>query len=110
LIDYEAPGTALDDGYEYGVEVAGIGLIDVEITTPWGQTVAVNEFVPADWEFGDFFEVSRGPLVFESYMDWNGMPWVELWWDWISQNQWESLDTGLTGIVVTYEGGSWNES
>jgi len=67
LINYEAPGTALDDGYEYGVEVAGIGLIDVEITTPWGQTVAVNEFVPADWEFGDYIEGSRGPLGAENY-------------------------------------------
>lgn len=46
LINYEAPGTALDDGYEYGVEVAGVDMgvdfevigvdiLDVEITTPW---------------------------------------------------------------------------
>jgi len=33
---------ALDEGYEYGVEVAGIGFIDVEITTPWGQPVHIT--------------------------------------------------------------------
>jgi hypothetical protein len=105
VIDYEAPGTALDDGYEYGVEVAGLWMLNVTITTPWGQTVSVEDFVPPDWVFGDYLEVSRGPVQFESYMGWDGFPRVEFWWSWLSQSQWESLDTGLTDIEVTLQAG-----
>jgi hypothetical protein len=102
-IDYGAPGTE-DDHYEYGVRIGGRLLQNVEIVTPWSATFASADCLPPTWPGGDFSGES-GNAEFETGMD-EGIPWISVGWE-PDSSQWSSLDSGGTGLVVFYAGGTW---
>jgi hypothetical protein len=98
-IDYGAPGTSLDNRYEYGVTIGGRVLQNVEIVTPWGGTFASADYLPPTWPGGDF-SGEIGNLEFETGMD-EGIPWIWVGWE-LESSQWPLLDSGVTGLTVFY--------
>jgi len=102
-IDYEVPGTALDDAREYCIEVVGRGIREIEITTPWNETVTLSDILPAAWNGLDDINVSRGALELdvEGHGPAGEMSYF-IGWGWLTDGQWDSLDSGVTMITVTY--------
>ena len=53
---------------------------------------------------------ARGAMELEAGTDDAGVPEIELGWDWLSEDQWATLNMPgrMTSIAVTYQGGSWS--
>jgi hypothetical protein len=100
-IDYGVPSEFRDDACIYGLDITGAGITSIEITTPWGQSHELGELLPAGWNGQDYVETQRGALRFraDSY---GGLTWYEFDWEWLSDSQWASLDTGQTTVAVMY--------
>jgi len=106
-INYEVVGLN-DDAYQYDIDIEGEGLLAAEVTTPWGEQVDTVTLL-AGWDGQGWYEVTRGPLVVEAGFD-NGTLELEIYWDWLSDDQWASLDAGQTAITISGAGGVlWDE-
>ena len=103
-IDYEYPGPG-DDDYIYCVEVEGIALTGMHVTTPWDEDFDTVCILPDPWDGSDF-EYEDGNLWFWAGIE-HGSMWLEFEWDGLSPGQWADLETGQTDISVTYTGGTW---
>ena len=108
-IDYEVPRNPLDDHHEYWVIVSGTGITDVQVTTPWGYSIGLDDLLPPNWTEQDVVELDRGAIEFSAGEE-DGLPTFEFSWELLTDAQWASLDTGQTTIAVTYTGGTWNAS
>lgn len=106
-IDYQTP-LSTDDGYEYGFAAIGLGLTDIRLITPWGQTVKLSDLAPADWDGWTPFQVYRGAIDARAQSDGQGMR-LSVAWQWLTDEQWASL-SAATQAMVSYIGGSWSAS
>ena len=89
----------------YAVEVQGIGLARLEITTPWGAEFDSATYLGPSWNglpaqfqvagFAFSADLSGGQNVFR----------VE-WWG-LGGGQWADIETGTTQLDVTRVGGTW---
>ncbi len=104
-LDYEAPGTR-DDDREFGIEVWGQDLTNLQITTPWNAKFDASKYLPDGWA-GEDFEYETRTFWFETGTD-GDQQWMETEWEGLSARQWARLDTGNAEIAVTYIGGTWN--
>jgi len=106
-IDYEAPGSALDDEFEYHVGVLGATIVNIEYSTPWGETLSSADHLPPAWS-GEYVFKVVGNLELEAGTE-DGNRWMDASWD-LESEQWEALDTADTQIQVFYPGGIWTGS
>jgi len=102
-INYHTPERPGDDVYEYGLEFDGVGITDIEITTPWGEAYDLAALVPAGWNGQGYVEVQRGALDFDFERDpESAWTWCDFGWKWLSASQWASLGTAQTLVSITY--------
>jgi hypothetical protein len=107
-IDYSVSGFTRDDSHEYWVEVVGVGITDVEVQTPWGETVSASEFLPPGWA-GEFVWADRGQIEFDAGEDDDGL-WIEICWCGLADSQWAAL-SGTSTVTVTHGAGTtWSQS
>jgi len=98
-----------DDAYVYGIDIYGMGLLAAEVTTPWGEYVDTAAML-ADWNGQGWGDSSRGALWVDASYNGGEME-LEIWWDWLSEDQWATLDTGQTDIMVYGVGGVlWDQA
>ena len=111
-IDYERPGYSEDDVTEYFVEINGVGITRVQVTTPWGAQLDTADLLPG-WTGLGWEEVTRGALECGAWA-WgspDGARGVVFEWSWLSDTQWAALDTGQTTISVFGSSGLlWSET
>lgn len=101
--DYDYPGDPEEFSYE--LEVGGVGLLSLEVTTPWGELFDADDHLPGGWA-GEDFEVGVNGLWFEAYTE-AGRRWFEVGWEDLSAGEWASLDVGDTAVIVDFTGGAW---
>ena len=109
-IDYEVPGHANDDTYNYALDLLGAGITNVVLTTPWGQVVESSQLTPEDWNGRDYVDLQVGAMYFEIWQQ-GDLTGYELGWDWLNDSQWASLDANPTQVAVGFgNGGTWEAS
>ncbi len=102
--DRNSPATG-DEDLEYHVEVWGLDLTRLELTTPWDEAFDSADYFGGLWD-GTYYEYDGADLYFGARVD-GGECHFDVSWEDLSAGQWASLDTGDTDLTVTYTGGSW---
>jgi len=94
-------GVAGLDGtaHSYYIDILGQGLWGAQITTPWSQDIDTLDLLD-DWDGQHWYEVVQGPLWAGIGREESGEVAIEIEWDWLSDTQWASLDTGQTSISI----------
>ena len=94
-------GVAGLDGaaYSYYIDIMGEGLWGARITTPWSESVDTLDLLD-DWDGQHWYEVGQGPLWAAIGTEESGEVAIEFEWEWLSDAQWASLDTGQTSISI----------
>jgi len=93
--------------YEYDVSAGGADLTRIEIITPWEELFDSDLYLPTSWAGENFVYEGEG-LYFEAYRE-GPEQFFDVEW-YITQQQWDTLETGSTSVAVTYSGGTWNDS
>jgi Tol biopolymer transport system component len=109
VLDYAAPGTALDDRRRLDLAIRGIGITDIHVTTPWGESFDSSGLIPAAWNGQSWINAARGALEVEGYSD-GSQTVLNLSWGRLTDGQWSSLDAGQVSITVSYRGGQWSST
>jgi hypothetical protein len=94
-----------DDRYEYAVEFSAVGLVHLELTTPWGAPVDSDKFLPPGWH-GEAVAYQQGDFRFAAQTA-NALTRFEFAWTGLSPQRWASLNSGLTQWSAVYAGGEW---
>jgi hypothetical protein len=102
-----------DDWFGYSVTVSGQSITDVQVTTPWGETVSMADFVGSGWDAAEWseslVELRRGRVTFATWFDYeNNVQMVELTWVRLSASQWLASGSSDANIHVDFSGGSWD--
>ena len=94
--------------YSYYIDILGEGLWGAQVTTPWSESVHTLDLLD-DWDGQNWYEVAQGPLWAAIGREEGGEVAIELEWEWLSDAQWASLDTGQTSISIIGAGAViWN--
>jgi len=103
-VDYEFPTDAVEERL-YAVMVSGVGLTNIQVTTPWGAAFDAANDTPGGFPTGEF-GWQFGDLEFWGYFD-GGLQWYEMEWLVTQQTDWDQVETSFTVVNVDYAGGSW---
>ncbi len=100
-----------DDSHGYQLTVTGIEMTGGQFITPWGETVEIDDLFPPSWSGRTHtsFDFERGAFEFEASAE--GVLTVFMFeWDWLSESQWASLDTGTTTLAIEANTGTWADT
>ena len=94
--------------YVYDVEISGIGLLNIVVTTPWDDTLLASDYLPGDWA-GEYVEFYDAPIDmwFEAGSD-GPDEYFLFEWNSLDATQWAAVDATTVSIDVLHEGGLWN--
>ena len=108
--NFLVPGRT-DDSHGYQLAVTGIEMTGGQLITPWGETVEIDDLLPESWSGRTHtsFDFELGAFDFEASAE-GVLTTFSFEWDWLSENQWASLDTGTTTLVIEANTGDWADA
>ena len=119
FLAYGIPNEAVDDvGYAYAIEVksqpgvAADAVSQIGISSPWGQVIALSDFLPGDWD-GTDVSIWRAGFEFRAEGRHSPTAWTFTFsWYGLSDSRWDMLPGLATPahiVIDCKDGSAWDE-
>ncbi len=97
-----------DEEFDYAVQVGGIELTRLQLTTPWGENFSTADYLPPGWS-GQTFSTYDAANNIEIKAYTTGYErWFEVMFGSLTAPEGAALDTNPTNLTVSYTGSSWS--